>query len=531
MHLHIDNLDCRYKISSRAAYSESVRRRFDKITTELLAKAWDGIFSSAGAADGPIFFIDELEINLSFDSSLDDLALAEVFAARLDREIVRRIAQNDPGTLVFRNHAELLARYLSDLLHGRTGWQRHYREFEGAAAGAVGQKLVGLLVENGDTGREVLIEITEQGDLDLLLATLSDAEVEIVAVRCLLQDSPDFFSPGSLGVWSDALLEFFGGTSFVPTGVIARDTTAVYLKLLGSRPDLGPDVNLARFIRELFRLRQSIMDQKVSEQFLISIVSGDWPVFLAADPRTRWVISSLLHEIGGRSAAVLLSAAGVQATETRQIFPTSFGGLFALVGSANEMGLHRLLSASPYRSPLGVSKQAMLSYLIALQCLGRRNTTEALGDKGAALFAGLKGPPELDQLREFCRDATADAHAAFKESLAALLKRRDVTDEDEFSLAVSHDWITQELDRMLSPLSSALISSFAARLGAFSTSSPEFLRRNFIESRAEIELSREFVRVKFLSCPLQMVLRMAGFDHFNPRIEWLENRVLLLEFA
>ena len=82
----------------------------------------------------------------------------------------------------------------------------------------------------------------------------------------------------------------------------------------------------------------------------------------------------------------------------------------------------------------------------------------------------------------------------------------------------------------LSPVSSALLRGFAARLGAFAESSPEYMRRNFIENRADIESSGERLSVRFHTCPLQMVLRMAGFDHSTWVLDWLGRRELAFRF-
>ena len=88
----------------------------------------------------------------------------------------------------------------------------------------------------------------------------------------------------------------------------------------------------------------------------------------------------------------------------------------------------------------------------------------------------------------------------------------------------------RRLSEALAPLSSYVLSRFAARLGAFAESSPDYLRRNFLECRAEVELFAGRVSVRFLTCPLQMVLRMAGYDQASPAVPWLKNRKLEFHF-
>ncbi len=44
------------------------------------------------------------------------------------------------------------------------------------------------------------------------------------------------------------------------------------------------------------------------------------------------------------------------------------------------------------------------------------------------------------------------------------------------------------------------------------------------------QLSHSHIEVNFLTCPLQMVLKMAGFEHFRWQIPWLRNRQLIFNF-
>jgi hypothetical protein len=88
-----------------------------------------------------------------------------------------------------------------------------------------------------------------------------------------------------------------------------------------------------------------------------------------------------------------------------------------------------------------------------------------------------------------------------------------------------HEW-----DLALSVVSSAVLRQFASKLGAFAESTPGYLCRNFLESHSEIEVFTNHISVRFLTCPLQMVLRMVGFDHTTWQMPWLEDRKLEFHF-
>jgi hypothetical protein len=153
-----------------------------------------------------------------------------------------------------------------------------------------------------------------------------------------------------------------------------------------------------------------------------------------------------------------------------------------------------------------------------------------------AWFAGLTTPPPLSIADELGKSITSETHSEFERELQALLRRNkqrvERQDGDWFSLsAPSVSIIVDEtLDRSLATVSEALLARFASRLGAFSESSYDYLCRNFLACDAELAISEDRVVVHFLTCPLQTVLRMAGFDDVDCRLPWLGWRTLEFRF-
>lgn len=494
--IHIHHLDARYTVARGQEDVSSLQRRLDRIASEILAQTWDNSIIQASTSNEPICFIEKMEVNLDLDTSYeDDRLLADTWAHHLHEDVLQTLSRGGRGVIVFRDCAEFLASFLEDLLRDHAWEHWYYREFEHLRSLSLGQAVLKTLTDDGDVGRDALIELTRRNELDLLLAALSDTEVDAIVSQCLLPASSSIFLPAVHAEWDRTLQSFLTKGDFALTSVLSRDVARLYLYVLRDRPDLGPDVNLARFIQN------SLKAQQIQ----------------------------------------------APASVTRRVF-TGYGGIFLLAPAALEMELHDFLERSPYPGPSGMSKVELSLFLIALQCLGRKNLEQAQRDAGLALFAGLPTSPTASQIKEYTDALTPDMHETFKEDwqthqkeiasrpgVFLLPKSTLSTIKDysgEFSLS-SHAptfLSNREWDVALSGISSAILRQFALKLGAFADSSPDYLHQNFLESRAEIEILPDHIAVRFLTCPLQMVLRMAGFDHGSWTVPWLENRKLEFRF-
>ena len=283
------------------------------------------------------------------------------------------------------------------------------------------------------------------------------------------------------------------------------------------------------------------------------------------------LLRTLMREVGGAETAGLLRdlQAGEAQAELSRRASTAFGGLFLLCPAMLELSLDDFLSRSPYPEPEGASKSAWLRYAIALQAVGTRNTKRAPTDAGLTLFAGLKSAPTPAQLTAYAQTLTPDMHRVFvrdffawrseharrfaystnereatsflaslsaEESVLGALRSARLllpVDEEDAESPSLDSLALEALDAWsaaLAAVSASLLQGFAARLGAFAESSAEYLRRNFVENRAALEFSGERLVVRFLTCPLQMVLRMAGFDHSKWVLDWPERRELEFQF-
>jgi hypothetical protein len=531
--IHIHHLDSHYRIPKSQDSPSALQRRLDHIAKGLLARAWDDRIARMGVQDNAFYFIKSMAVNLTLDfANRDDRALAMSWAGALQQGVMRTLSRRDHNVIVFRDRSEFVAGFLGDLLRGRAWENWYYHEFEFLRTLSLSQAAVRVLTDDGDTGRDALLELARRDDLDLFLTALNDAEVEAIVSHCLLPSGPEIMLTNRYTAWVQGLRS---SLRFPLTAVLARDVARLYLGLLGEQPELGPDVNLARFIRDLLRLRQ-----------------GDWQ-----QHEGRKFLTMLKREVANTELAALLQDLQdqTQPAATSRVF-TRYGGIFLLMPAMVEMRLHEFLQSCPYPEPQETSKINLLLSVIALQCLGSQNAAQARHDGGLARFAGLAAAPASSQsfdkleasLQQYAQVLTTEMHEVFMKSFQAhhqetakrtglFLRSQNISSGDlDNPKAFSLNWEAgsflpdREWDLALATASAAALRWFAAKLGAFADSSPDYLRRNFLESHAEIEIFADRLVVRFLTCPLQMVLRMAGFDHGTWTVPWLKERKLEFRF-
>lgn len=546
--IHIQQFNAQYNVGS---HDNAIQRRLDRIATDLLARALDDRIADFTDSDDPICFIRHMEVNLTLDpTQLDDRQLAATWADALYKSILQTLSYSGSSAVIFSNRGEFLASFLEDLLRGRAWDYWYYEEFDSLRSDSVGQAALKVLIKDGDTGRDALLELTRRGSLDLLLAHLGDEEVDAIASQCLLPPSPRVILPNTLPAWVQSLRALLGNgltLTFTPS----RDVMRLYLNLLCQHPELGSDVNLARFIRDVLELRQTVAAMSDRAAFLSHLGSENWTATLNQLRRGsgQQLLMSLMRELTGREVVTLLRDLQVETPQPiSQRVVTPYGGIFLLVGAIADLELYDFLQRCPYPEPEGISKIGILLWAIALQCLGQPNAQQARQDRGLALFAGLSQPPKSELIQQYGATLTPEMHAAFAEAFQA--HYREVTSSPSLfiyqpSLVAASpeaiNWFslyseTEPLlgdpawDLNLAAVSSAIVRGFSAKLGAFADSSPAYLCRNFLESQAAIEVSGNAIAVRFLTCPLQMVLRMAGFESSTWEIPWLGNQVLGFRF-
>ncbi|MFB2881584.1 hypothetical protein [Floridanema aerugineum] len=548
--IHINQFHAQYNIARLPDNPVTLQRQLDNIARHQLVNALEARLSQETQADDPICFIESIEVSLTIDlAKLDDRQLATLWADALQKGIRQTLGQRGKGVLIFRNRGDFLASFLEDLLKGKVWDCWYYQEFEKLRSLPLGAAIVTLLTTNNDAGRDALLELTRRGEIDRILAILTDEEVEAIAHSCLLPPSPNIILPNTVSVWIRAIRSLLS-QRLILTGIPTRDFTRLYLELLHHRPELGPDVNLARFIYNLMQLQQMVMKQSEVAQLLQLLATEQWTGVLSQLERSpaKQLLTTLMREISGAEVVELLQELEINVPQTTSYFGvTAYGGIFLLISAIADLQIDRFLQNCPYPQPENISKIGLLLWLIALQCLGNQNAVQAKSDRGITLFAGLSKTPNLSELQNYAATFTPTMHTAFIEQFQTHLCEQ-LNRPEHFALArlsatstLSFDWFSlctesnsllpdPEWDAALAMVSATILQAFSVKLGAFADSSPAYLCRNFWKSQSAIELSANQIIIQFLTCPLQMVLRMAGFDHKTWEVSWLENRQLSFQF-
>jgi hypothetical protein len=518
----------------------------DQIVSQLLAQTLENQLAQWNDADDALYFIEQLHFDLPLDlTQNDDRQLAKIWAGALYISIQHTLRQAGRGVICFRDRSTFIASFLEDLIQGRAWDYWYYAEFAELQSVSLGQAILNVLTLDRDVGREALLELTRRDSLERLLTRLTDAEVEAIATQCLLPPSPTVILPNTYGRWIDGLRSLLS-SGMALTSVIARDVTRLYLGLLRQQPELGPDVNLVRFIQDILLLRQAVVELSDRSQFLSLLAVNDWTEarrLLGRSPLQPLLIT-LMREMSGVKVVELLQELQVEDSQPMQSrVVTEYGGIFLLAGVIADLDLDHFLQNCPYPEPDGISKTGLLLYAIALQCLGLENATQAISDQSLAVFAGLTKPPDSAQLQTYADSLTPEIHLAFRRQFQAhreaCLNRPELfmlsrlprpTVFDWFSLSGDPELLKPRWDAALLEVSATVLQGFAAKLGAFSDSSPAYLCRNFLKSQSEIEMYTDRISIHFLTCPLQMVLRMAGFEDICWQITWMEGRSLSFQF-
>jgi hypothetical protein len=546
--LQIHQFNAQYIVARSLENPLDLKRRLDQVAMDLLTDALE--ISSAIVEAEPICFIEQMTVDLTADIAvMDDRQLAAAWAKSLQQGIARTLNQGGNGVTIFKNRGEFLASFLNDLLTGQAWHCWYYQEFLEWRSLPTSQAILTILTADSDNGRDALLILTQQGQLDRLLAQLSDTEVEAITRFCLLPASPNVVLPNTIPVWIQAVLSRLQ-QGFTLTGILARDVIRLYLELLHRHPELGPDVNLARFIRDLLQLRQTMMGRDDRHQLLQQLAADQWAGVLNQLERgaARQLLMTLMTELSGGEVSELLQDLQTAApSSVEAVGMTSFGGIFLLLSAIVDLELHHFLQHCPYPEPEGISKTGLLLWAIVLQCLGYENAVQARSDRALTLLAGLAQPPTSSQLQHYAESLTPAMHATFAEQFQHHFHNQNHPAQFGFATVFSSpspltfDWFflctdpspllpNAEWDATLAIVSATVLRTFAARLGAFADSSPAYLCHNFLQSQATIELSSHQLIVRFITCPLQMILRMAGFDHHTWNVPWLENRQLTLQF-
>ncbi len=302
----------------------------------------------------------------------------------------------------------------------------------------------------------------------------------------------------------------------------------------------------------------------------------------AAGNQFAEIVQALARQQQEAGFAATLRDLGAAAAEGGQEYLTSFGGLFLLLPAILDLDIEPAL-ANAHADAGGEARDAHLPLMVLLQqAAGREDADAVRRDRALAMLCGFERLPartfaeryeslidterftlNLKQIAESLARSTshyprvavpgpAEQQACMLGANAAGLppetaaaetagdqRGNSQTDNDQMAddePAADADNVVAVpavpvFDAELAPITAHVLKRFAAALGAFADSSPGYLRANFLRAYCLVEVDAATIVVRLLRCPLQLVLRMAGFGTLERSIPWLGNRTLRFEFV
>lgn len=216
---------------------------------------------------------------------------------------------------------------------------------------------------------------------------------------------------------------------------------------------------------------------------------------ISVPPQVRLLLRQLPHEAvdelvrgwQARTEPRRLAAGSVESTE--------FGGWFLILSSYVSLDVDSLVEEAG---------RPALRWLFGRMCMGPRGRAAPADDVGLLWAAGLERAPDEDELF-WPRAGNIEAWLTQCGSIEG-------ADPAYFGDA--------PLERAWGPVAAALVRTFARRLPGFGKSSPAHLDTNIFAGRTSLVLSPGFAEVSISRRPLDILLRMGGFDGESCLLPW-----------
>jgi len=528
---------------------EELRRRLDRVAegrlpelcARLLAAACDG-------GDDSVWLVRRLEVDLTADlGAVDDETLARAWSGRLARALARTLARGaDAGNVVrFADRGEYLAAFVENLAAGRAGELWIYRPFaslRSLGALGTGAAIREALAREPERIAAVLVHLAARGRLERVLGALGEADARrlledlLAAVERAAARSP---SPLSGRRVIGELLAVWPRAGPGSPGEPARDGLRLLAAALARTPALaaaGALPGAFRTLRGLARILRRVASPAVfGERMAAGELSG--AVELARGGGDLELLPTLLRiaggdgdwlrEVVGELAPSVATAVDEEHPEPERIrtFTTPCAGIFLLLPSFLDLGLHRLTAETARSDELA----AALRHLLFLKLLGRPRLPAGLEDLALRWAAGLGDGSGAAALRALAEAAGPQLPRTLAAGLLDLLVERRraggraaAGQLGYLALADPEAWApAPDLDLATSLAAAAVLRHFAGTLPGFGWSSFEHLHRNFLAGVGTVRAGPEEVRVELPPSPLRLVLGMSGADGRSFALPWL----------
>jgi hypothetical protein len=505
--------------------------------------------------DRSIWFVRRLALDFPLNAEIDPDNVAHVWAAQLAGVLID--VMRDPGggdAIRFSDRTSYVAQFLLDLVDG-VAWDKwYYESFAGLRALPVTDALRTAILDDPETGLDVLHSLGEKALT--IVRTLCPADAARVLTGLCARPSV-----GDAAECVSAVAGIARGIFHGAGGDEERHALILFLTALQSHPGLDLKM-LAEASRVIARLCRWIAEGSLAPNQLRS--GGRLTaIHRALGPEHAGLLAPLLASRSTVLDALLSPGLAAGASPESPAF-THFGGMFLLLPLIDEMPLADACSGWP--NPDGAADAATLTrFLIFIKCLGGQQAFGCLSDpvvrdsmnihadldwQSIAAWSNRLRPRHLDRLLDSllawhletgtaigppfevasarCRGVQemfeVDPGRAIWIRRAALRHQagvsRDATQDLDHLRLPRALGIRRAVDIALSIAAQGLLRCFAWKLPGFSQSSLPYLAANFLSCTAAVEAQPGRTVVRIGRTPLNLILGMTGLNSSSYSVSW-----------
>lgn len=369
--LYIERLCNRYVVPDQA--SEEMRARCEAaLATNLertLAAALEQSFSQE---DSSIWFVRELNVELSVGSRIEHADVGEVWAGEMARALVDALDTNQPDVLHFPDRASYLAQFLLDLAEGSAWGRWYYSIFDGLRMLSVSAAIRTAILNSVHDGLRAMHLLSEQ-QRRVLIHAVNSADA-----RSLLSAFAD--GPGYSGDCLSLLAKHWHVGLRFRAGDEERRSLSLFLAVTQEHPEFAGS-NLRDSSIAACRLATLLHDHPQDAAVLAALRARDLSALYKLLGTDAEPLAALLHAFPDELNELLLHLKGEPfpaSVDRPEMRFTAFGGAFLLLP---------LLDAFPFASATadwqgmsGLSPATLVRLLVLAKCFGREQAQGCMRD-------------------------------------------------------------------------------------------------------------------------------------------------------
>jgi hypothetical protein len=413
-----------YLVPAEHPSPEDLRNHLDRCLSQLLPELSRALLAPLlDAADGSVWRIRELTLDFSADAGFHaEETIAKTWAELLALQIsaILRQGRENDSILHFENRAAYLTQLVLDIAAGRAWEKWYYREFESLRSLSFSQAISETLVREPDQALAVILRLAAAQRLEEVLWAVTETDAGKIYEACFAASAGA--STSDEHRWVGHILDLWNEKPLCPTAETpSRHRNA--LRLLARTAARFPDACASQTVKtaldgllELQRVLAALQSPVTRDRIIALLADQDsrGAVDLASragatnpGPALEFFSRAMAGDAhwGMQAAAVVLSdkfqdiAAAARTVSGGESILTLCGGIFLLGPALLELDVHGIVAAIDPGDEAGRT-MSLLRQLLALKCLGRSRSGDAMHDAALRLFSGFQGGDLLGAVQE-----------------------------------------------------------------------------------------------------------------------------------